>query len=51
MKEGVIIKGVGSFYDVLVGSEVFRCRPRGRFRKLGITPMVEIVSALLQGLR
>lgn len=40
MKEGVIIKGVGSFYDVLVGSEVFRCRPRGRFRKLGITPMV-----------
>jgi ribosome biogenesis GTPase len=41
MKEGVIIKGIGGFYDVLASdNQVYRCRPRGIFRKLGITPMV-----------
>jgi len=40
MKEGVIIKGIGGFYDVISDNEVYRCRPRGKFRKLGITPMV-----------
>jgi ribosome biogenesis GTPase len=40
MKEGVILKGIGGFYDVLADGAVFRCRPRGRFRKLGIIPMV-----------
>jgi ribosome biogenesis GTPase len=40
MREGVIVKGVGGFYDVLSDKEIFRCRARGRFRKLGITPMV-----------
>lgn len=40
MKEGVIIKGIGGFYDVLSHKEIYRCRARGRFRKLGITPMV-----------
>lgn len=40
MKEGVIIKGIGGFYDVLDDNKVVRCKPRGRFRKLGITPMV-----------
>lgn len=40
MKEGVIIKGIGGFYDVLADEAIYRCRPRGRFRKQGITPMV-----------
>ena len=40
MKEGVIIRGIGGFYDVLAENEVFRCRARGRFRKQRITPMV-----------
>ena len=40
MKSGIIVRGVGSFYDVISGGEVFRCRARGRFRKLGIVPMV-----------
>ncbi len=40
MKEGVIIKGIGGFYDVLADKEIYRCRARGRFRKQGITPMV-----------
>lgn len=40
MKEGVILKGIGGFYDILADGTIFRCRPRGRFRKLGITPMV-----------
>jgi len=40
MIEGIILKGIGSFYDIAVGNEVVRCRARGRFRRLGITPMV-----------
>ena len=29
MKEGVIIKGIGGFYDVLASdNQVYRCRPR-----------------------
>ncbi len=40
MKSGVILRGIGGFYDVLSGGEVFRCRARGRFRRLGISPMV-----------
>jgi ribosome biogenesis GTPase len=40
MKEGVILKGIGGFYDVMSDNKVYRCRPRGRFRKLGITPMI-----------
>ena len=39
MKEGVIIR-IGGFYDVLADNKLVRCKPRGRFRKLGITPMV-----------
>ncbi|NLB41612.1 MAG: ribosome small subunit-dependent GTPase A [Clostridiales bacterium] len=40
MKEGVIIKGIGGFYDVLSNNEIYRCRARGKFRKQKITPMV-----------
>ena len=40
MKSGVILRGIGGFYDVLSDGEVFRCRARGRFRRLGISPMV-----------
>ena len=40
MKEGVIIKGIGGFYDALSNKEIYRCRARGKFRKQGITPMV-----------
>ena len=40
MKAGTILKGIGGFYYVAVGNEVFRCKARGRFRNLGITPMV-----------
>jgi ribosome biogenesis GTPase len=40
MKTGIILRGVGSFYDVISEGEVFRCRPRGRFRKQRIMPMV-----------
>jgi len=40
MKEGVILRGIGGFYDVMADGEVSRCRARGKFRKLGLTPMV-----------
>lgn len=40
MREGIIIKGIGGFYDVAWEGQVYRCRARGRFRKMGITPMV-----------
>lgn len=40
MREGIIIKGVGGFYDVLVDGNIISCRARGRFRKDGIIPMV-----------
>ena len=40
MIEGIIIKGIGGFYDVLADGEIIPCRARGRFRKDGIVPMV-----------
>jgi ribosome biogenesis GTPase len=40
MERGIIIKGVGGFYDVILNSGVMRCTPRGKFRKEGIIPMV-----------
>ncbi len=40
MATGVIIKGVGGFYDVYLNGDVLQCIPRGKFRKQGITPMV-----------
>ncbi len=40
MVEGVIVRGIGSFYDVAVTDAVIRCRARGRLRKTGLVPMV-----------
>ena len=42
MKQGIITKGVGGFYDVIVGQDIIRCRARGIFRKDNIVPMVVI---------
>ncbi|HZJ58556.1 MAG TPA: ribosome small subunit-dependent GTPase A [Clostridia bacterium] len=40
MKKGIITRGVGGFYDVLVEDRAIRCRARGIFRKDNIVPMV-----------
>lgn len=40
MIKGIIIKGVGGFYDVLAEGNIISCRARGRFRKDRIVPMV-----------
>ncbi|NLX70393.1 MAG: ribosome small subunit-dependent GTPase A [Clostridiales bacterium] len=38
--KGIIIKGIGGFYDVMLDDDILRCTPRGKFRKDGIIPMV-----------
>ncbi len=40
MLEGVIMRALSGFYDVRAGSELVRCRAKGRFRKDGLTPLV-----------
>lgn len=40
MKEGIIISGVSSFYDVWTKEGTVRCKARGSFRKQGITPVI-----------
>ncbi len=40
MLDGIITKGIGGFYYVLSGGEVYECKARGVFRKNGITPTV-----------
>lgn len=37
---GRIVKGIGGFYYVDIGDALIACRARGKFRKLGISPMV-----------
>ena len=39
-EQGLLLKGVGGFYDALVGKEVVRTTARGVFRKQGISPMI-----------
>ena len=39
-RQGVIIRALSGFYDVDTGSEIVRCRARGKLRKEGITPLV-----------
>ena len=39
-KTGRIIKGIGGFYYVDCGDTIFECKARGKFRKLGIKPVV-----------
>ena len=38
--QGKIIKQISNDYTVSVDSELVICKPRGKFRKLGITPLV-----------
>lgn len=37
--EGLILKGIGGFYEVETPDGIFECRARGLFRKMGITPL------------
>lgn len=40
--KGIIIKGIGGFYYVMVPPEgtIYQCKARGIFKKQGVTPMV-----------
>lgn len=40
MAKGKIIKGIGGFYYVDTGNEIYECKARGNFRKQKITPLV-----------
>lgn len=37
--EGIILKGVGSFYSILCTGQTYICKARGRFRKDGLSPV------------
>jgi putative ribosome biogenesis GTPase RsgA len=39
LPEGLILKGVGGFYQVESREGLYECRVRGLFRKKGITPL------------
>lgn len=39
-RTGIIVKGIGGFYYVLIDDEIVECKARGLFRKDGIIPMV-----------
>ena len=43
-RTGRILRSLSGFYDVDTGSEVVRCRARGKLRKEGITPLVGDVA-------
>ncbi len=49
MGKGKIIKGIGGFYYVDSGSNIFECKARGIFRKKKIIPMVgdDVVFSVL----
>ena len=36
---GVVLKGIAGFYYVLAGGEIYECKPRGIFRKDGVSPL------------
>ena len=36
---GLIVKGIGGFYYVLSGGELYECRAQGSFRNAGIRPL------------
>jgi len=40
MESGIIVKGIGGFYDVLLEDRIVQCIARGKFRKTGLVPMV-----------
>ncbi len=39
-KKGRIVKQLSNDYSVEVEGEIFLCKPRGKFRQLGLTPLV-----------
>jgi ribosome biogenesis GTPase len=39
LPSGIILKGVGGFYYVSAVDQVYACKARGIFRKMGITPL------------
>lgn len=39
MPKGIILKGVGGMYTVFCNGETYRCKPRGIFRNIGVTPL------------
>ncbi len=45
-KNGRIIKGIGGFYYVDTTDGIVECRARGKFRKMGIKPMVGDMTEL-----
>jgi len=46
MENGIIIKSLSGFYDVETAEGTVRCEARGRFRHLGIKPVVGDMVAL-----
>ncbi len=40
IEDSIIIKGVGSFYEVLDHGKQITCKAKGSFRRDGITPLV-----------
>ena len=40
MLKGTIIKNISNHYTVLVDNKTYICTPRGKFRKIGLTPLV-----------
>ncbi len=36
---GVVLKGIAGFYYVLAENEIYECKPRGIFRKDGVSPL------------
>lgn len=40
MHKGVIVKGIGGFYYVDTGKDIYECRARGKFRIQNITPLI-----------
>ncbi len=48
--QGIIIRALSGFYDVDTGTEIVRCRARGKLRKLGVSPLVgDHVTYFLSG--
>lgn len=49
--QGTIVKGIGGFYYVKVGTTVFTCKARGIFKKEGLIPMVgdEVKIQIIEG--
>ena len=46
MQDGLILKGIGGFYYVKSGSELYECKPRGLFRKKELSPVAGDIVAI-----